>query len=97
MLETIEKAELKSALAATIERHARRLERFGNDIFEHPEIGFREERTATAIAEALRGLGLDVEEGLALTGVRARLRCAGKGPTICLLAELDGLPVPSHP
>ncbi|MBV8074489.1 MAG: amidohydrolase [Candidatus Eremiobacteraeota bacterium] len=97
MLETTERAEHKASVAQTIDRHARALERFGDDIFRHPEIGFHEERTATAIAEALRRLDLDVEEGLALTGVRARLRAGSEGPTICVLAELDGLPVPGHP
>jgi amidohydrolase len=89
--------ELKAALAAVVDRHAAALTHFGSDVFAHPEIGYREERTATRIAEALARLGLPVEEGLALTGVRARLRGAKPGPTVCVMGELDGLPVPGHP
>src|SRR5579872_5040095 len=85
--------ELKDRLDAALDRHAQALIHFGNDIFTHPEIGFREGRTASRIAEALARLGLDIEEGLALTGVRARLRGAKAGPTICVMGELDGLPV----
>jgi amidohydrolase len=89
--------ELKTKVASIIDAHAQALTHFGNDVFAHPEIGFREERTATRIAEALRRLGLEVEEGLAITGVRARLRGAKPGPVICVIGELDGLPVPGHP
>jgi amidohydrolase len=89
--------ELKAALWEAIDRDAASLTRFGADIFAHPELGFREQRTATQVAQALRHLGLDVTEGLALTGVRAEVRAAAPGPTICVIGELDALPVPGHP
>lgn len=88
---------IKEKAASIIDARADSLTRFGNDIFAHPEIGFREERTATRVAESLKNLDFKVEEGLALTGVRARLRGAKPGPTICVIGELDGLPVPGHP
>jgi amidohydrolase len=91
------RAELKASLWATIDTNAAGLTRFADDIFEHPELGFREERTATRVAEALRALGLSVVEGLAVTGVRAEIRGAKPGPTICVIGELDALPVPGHP
>ena len=89
--------ERKAELYAAIDRVAEPLCRFGTDIFNHPELGFREERTATAVAEALRALGLEVEEGLARTGVRAVLRGAAPGPTVAVIGELDALPVFGHP
>ena len=89
--------DLKERLTKAVDRHAKSLVHFGNDVFTHPEIGFREGRTSTRIAEALRKLDLRVEEGLALTGVRARLRGSKSGPTVCVMGELDGLPVPGHP
>jgi amidohydrolase len=89
--------DLKARMQAAIDRDAPALTRFAEDIADHPELGFREERTATKIAEALRNLGLTVEEGLGITGVRARLKTATPGPTIAVMAELDALPVPDHP
>ena len=41
-----------------LHRHAEDLAVFGEDIFDHAEIGFREERTATKIADELRRLGM---------------------------------------
>jgi amidohydrolase len=88
---------LKAALAAVLDREADNLTRFGEDIFDHAELGYREERTAALVADRLRALGLQPEEGLAITGVKARLRGTRPGPTICVMGELDGLPVPEHP
>jgi amidohydrolase len=89
--------ELKSALDAAIERRSGELCALGEDIFDHPELGFREERTSTLVAQAFRELGLSIVEGLAVTGVRAELRGARPGPTVAIIGELDALPVPGHP
>src|SRR5579859_7191949 len=88
---------LKAALAGVLDRNREELTRFGEDIFDHAELGFREERTATLVADRLRGLGLAPQAGLARTGVKARLKGSRTGPTVCVLAELDGLPIPEHP
>ena len=92
-----QRLELKAALAGALDRARDELTRFGEDIFDHAELGFREARTATLVADRLRGLGLAPQAGLALTGVKARLKGAKPGPTVCVLAELDGLPIPEHP
>ncbi len=90
-------ADLKQRITHAIDRYQDELTRFGEDVFDHAELGFREERTATKVADELRRLGLQPREGLALTGVKARLRGGSPGPTVCLMGELDGLPVPEHP
>jgi amidohydrolase len=91
------RAALKAALGGALDRARDELAPFGEDIFDHAELGFREERTATLVAGKLRDLGLRPQEGLALTGVKARLRGARPGPTVCVMGELDGLPVRDHP
>jgi amidohydrolase len=97
MTGSIDAAELKATLFAAIDRAKADLCAFGADIFAHPELGFREERTATRVAHELRALGLPVTEGLARTGVRAEFAGSRPGPTICVMGELDALPVPGHP
>ena len=56
--------ELKAALAGVLDRARDELTRFGEDVFDHAELGFREERTATLVADRLRGLGLAPQAGL---------------------------------
>ena len=50
-------------------------------------------RTSGIVAEHLKKLGLEVETGIAKTGVVALLRTGKPGPTIALRADMDALPV----
>jgi len=63
------------------------------DLHQHPELGNRETRTAGIIAAHLRQLGLEVQEGVAHTGVVGILRGGKPGPVIGLRADMDALPV----
>ena len=63
------------------------------DIHRHPELGNRETRTAAKVAEHLRGLGIEVETGVAHTGVVGVLRGGRPGPVVALRADMDALPV----
>ncbi|MDX2160236.1 MAG: amidohydrolase [bacterium] len=61
------------------------------DFHRHPELGFQEFRTAGIAAEALRGMGYEVQTGVAKTGIVATI---GEGPrTVALRADMDALPV----
>ena len=63
------------------------------DIHANPELGNREFRTAALVADHLRELGMDVETGIAHTGVAGLLRGGSPGPTVALRADMDALPV----
>ena len=63
------------------------------DFHEHPELSNREFRTAEAVADALRDMGLEVETGIAHTGVVGYLRGARERPLVAIRADMDGLPV----
>ncbi len=64
------------------------------DFHRHPELGFQEERTSRLVAERLASCGIEVDRGLAGTGVvgviEGRL---GDGLTIGLRADMDALPM----
>ncbi|GAB3296693.1 M20 family metallopeptidase [Pseudidiomarina andamanensis] len=63
------------------------------DLHQHPELSNREFRTAKVITEHLKTLGLEVQTGVAHTGVVGLLKGAKPGPTIALRADMDALPV----
>ena len=63
------------------------------DFHRHPELSNREFRTAKIVAEHLKKLGLEVQTGIAHTGVVGLLRTGKPGPTIALRADMDALPV----
>ncbi len=67
-----------------------------HDIHRHPELAYKEHRTAKKVAELLRGFGVDkVTEGVGGTGVVAEIR-NGDGPLIGLRADMDALPITEH-
>ncbi len=63
------------------------------DIHEHPELGNREVRTADLVAKHLQSLGIEVQTGVAKTGVVGILRGGKPGPVVALRADMDALPV----
>lgn len=64
-----------------------------HQIHQHPELGNREFRTSEHIAQRLRELGLEVQTGIAHTGVVGILRGGKPGPVVAIRAELDALPL----
>ncbi|MGC9373039.1 MAG: M20 metallopeptidase family protein [Thermovirgaceae bacterium] len=63
------------------------------EIHAYPELAYEEHRTAGLVADVLRRLGLEVAEGIAGTGVAARLRGSNPGPSRGLRADMDALPI----
>jgi amidohydrolase len=63
------------------------------DLHEHPELGNAEVRTAGIVAKHLESLGIEVQTGVAKTGVVVILKGGKPGPVVALRADMDGLPV----
>lgn len=57
-----------------------------------PELSHQEAKTAAKMADRLRSLGFDVTTGVGGHGVVGVLK-NGKGPTVMIRTDLDGLPV----
>ncbi|HTN07442.1 amidohydrolase [Agriterribacter sp.] len=62
-------------------------------LHEHPELSNREIKTAEYITVHFKKLGLEVQTGIARTGVVGILKGGKPGPVIALRADMDGLPV----
>ncbi len=82
---------------ATLDSGARAIEArmvaWRRDFHANPDLGNQESRTAAIVAAHLRGLGLDVRERVAVTGIVATLKGGLPGPVIALRADMDALPV----
>ena len=64
-----------------------------HQLHQNPELSNREVKTAALIAEYLKGLGLEVQTGVAKTGVVALLKGGRPGPVVAVRADIDALPV----
>ena len=63
-------------------------------VHEHAELSYQEEKTAAYVAAALRAMpGIEVQTGIAKTGIKAVLKGGKPGPVIALRADMDALPV----
>ncbi|ETA80765.1 amidohydrolase [Youngiibacter fragilis] len=86
---------MRKKLEEIIESYRDEIIGFGRDIFEHPELGFKEFRTSAKAVEFLEKYCMNVEKGISVTGFRCTIG-SGNGPNIGLIAELDAIPAPGH-
>jgi amidohydrolase len=64
---------------------------YRHDFHMHPELGFKEYRTSSRVAEVLRSLGVRVREKVGRTGVVGEI---GQGtPIVAIRADMDALPL----
>ena len=64
-----------------------------HQIHENPELSNREFKTAKKVANHLRSLGIEVQTGVAHTGVVGILKGKRTGKVLALRADMDALPV----
>ena len=85
--------ELKSQIDEDIQGVMTKVVEWRHHLHEYPELSNREYQTAEYIKEKLEGLGLEVNSGIAYTGLTAFIRGDNPGPLIALRADMDALPV----
>lgn len=91
------KAGLKRSVLEQIDKHREKIIGLGQQIMANPELGYKEFKTSALVKHCFAELGLDITEGLAITGVSGVL-CSGKdGPNVCIMGELDAVVCPGHP
>ena len=76
-----------------IERLTPELIALRRDLHRHPELAFREQRTAAIVTQRLQELGMRVRTGVGGTGVVAVLEGDAAGPVIGIRADMDALPL----
>lgn len=84
--------EVESLDALAAEAQAQVVE-WRRHFHENPELSNREFQTAEYVAAALRDMGLEVETGIAHTGVVGLLEGGKPGPRVAIRADMDALPV----
>ncbi len=70
-----------------------RLVQMRRHIHRYPELGYKEVKTASYLAEILRSEGIEIRENVGGTGLVATIIGASPGRTIALRADMDALPV----
>ena len=90
-------APITSSLAQNFEKEYEAIEskviNWRREIHQNPELSNREFKTAEKIAKHLTSLGIEVQTGVAHTGVVGILKGKKPGKVIALRADIDALPV----
>lgn len=86
-------AALEDQITTAAQQVEKQVVAWRRDIHENPELSNREFRTSALIAEHLRSLGMQVQTGVAHTGVVGILKGGKPGPVVALRADMDALPV----
>ena len=81
------------SLQADYDKVAPKVIEWRRDIHQNPELSNREFKTAEKIASHLKSLGMDVQTGVAHTGVVGVLKGDQPGKVVALRADIDALPV----
>ncbi len=93
----MDKTEMKQKICVAIDASRADIEAYADSVFNEPELGFKEVKTAAKLAAQFDKLGISYETGLAITGIKARLKGGKPGPTVAILGELDAIGSPEHP
>lgn len=88
--------KIQAKIEALSEQVEAKMIEWRHHLHENPELSNREFETATYIEAHLKSLGLEVQTGVAKTGIVAILKGGKPGPVVALRADIDGLPVPER-
>jgi len=90
-------AQVNAKLQANVDQMAKEIEpkiiEWRRHFHQYPELSNRESKTAAKVADHLKALGMEVQTGIAYTGVVGILKGGKPGPVIALRADMDALPV----
>ncbi len=91
------KAQLKAAVTAAIDKRREEIIAIGETIRRNPELGYKEHQTAALVEKNFTRMGLEYQSGLALTGSKARMKGAHSKVSLAVMGELDAVLCPEHP
>ena len=93
----MDKQLLKRAVCEEIDRNSGKIIEIAEHILANPELGYKERATAEYVKEQLSTLGIPCRDGLALTGVKGRLKGGRSEANVCVIGELDAVLCNTHP
>src|SRR6056297_784886 len=92
----MEVRKLKNTACSIIEKNKYEIIKLTKQLFKHPETGYKEYITSKIIKNKLEKLGYEVENKIAITGVKTSIG-NNKKPHIAVLGELDAIINKDHP
>ena len=88
----------KRKIISEIHKRQGDISKINKDIFENPEINYKEKFATAYLAEYLESNGFSIKKNVAglSTAFEATAKGKGAGPVIAIIAEYDALPCIGH-
>lgn len=93
----MDRQTLKQKILDAVDNLAATIIDTGRYLYDHPELGYKEEKGTAHVAGLLGNAGYDVRSGIARTGLMARDASRNSGPTLAVMGELDAIICKEHP
>jgi len=88
--------ELKKRACEAIDKNRDKIIAIGDSIFEEPELGYKEFKTAEKVKKAFDEMGFKYEDEVAITGIIAPLKGKQSLAKVSIMGELDAVVAPDH-
>lgn len=92
----MDKNHMKEKCLKIIDENKNAIIELGRKLYDNPELGYKEVNSTEIVYSFLKGMGLNVEKNIAVTGCRARVNEKKAGPKIAILGELDAILCKEH-
>jgi len=86
-------ADIKERIKSLADKYFDEIVTLRRTIHENPELAFEEVKTSALVAETLEKHGVEVQRGIAKTGVLGTIKGASSGKTVALRSDMDALPI----
>ncbi len=93
---SISKQELKKRACEAIDANKDKIIEIGDSIFNEPELGYKEFKTAEKVKKVFEKLGYEYKDEVAITGVVAPLKGKESKIKLAVMGELDAVVAPNH-
>jgi len=89
--------EIKKRVIEEIDKNSDKIISIAKEIYDNPEMGYREFKTAEVVSRELEKLGIECKKELAITGVKGNLKGNKSLARVAVIGELDSVCCLSHP
>ena len=93
----VSKDELKKKALDAIDKHRDKIIAVGDSIYNEPELGYKEFKTAAKVKKVFDELGISYKDEVAITGIIAPLKGKESNAQVAVMGEMDAVQVSSHP
>ncbi len=93
----VKKEELKKIAINAIDNKRKEILSIGDSIYNEPELGYKEFKTAEKVKGVFETMGIPYEDKIGITGLKGLIKGKNSKYNVAVMGELDSVVSPNHP